>query len=77
MAVRYPTEEELKTRINQHLDAMPGSDGVAIAWLSYLFGLLEWGLLDSHAYMRLVKLLPPGVGVKETEIMMLGITDEE
>lgn len=76
MIQQTPSEEELKNRITQHLEAMPGNNGVIIAWLGYLFALVEWGAMDINAHRRLVQLLPPDIGSKEMEIIMLGIDDE-
>ena len=59
----YHTEEELRNRIERQL-SWRGTDTVALLWCGYLNGLLEWGLLENHVYVRLLKLLPK-VGCKE------------
>ncbi len=58
-AVTMPTESELRRRIERHLLERPDQEAVAQAWDSYLAALLEWGLLDRHAYVRLSDSLPP------------------
>jgi hypothetical protein len=60
----YPTEEELRGRINRQLEWRNASQTAALIWHGYLSALLEWGLLDVAAHDRLIALLPPG-GSKE------------
>jgi hypothetical protein len=51
---------ELRIRIQSDIDHFDGKlpERFAIAWRSYLAGLLEWGVLDVPAYDGLSKLLP-------------------
>ena len=54
------TATELKNRIQSDIDHFDGKlpERFAIAWRSYLAGLLEWGVLDVPAYDGLSELLP-------------------
>lgn len=58
--VQIPTEEELTDRITSHLARASGRADVVHAWLGYLAGLSEWGLISLATHGRLVDLFPPG-----------------
>jgi hypothetical protein len=60
----YPTEQELKQRIERQGSWRGESREFAIIWRGYLSGLYEWGLIELDVYERLIALLPK-VGVKE------------
>ncbi|TLD39878.1 MAG: hypothetical protein JETT_3855 [Candidatus Jettenia ecosi] len=51
---------ELKNRIQSDIDHFNGKlpERFAIAWRSYLAGLLEWGILDVSKYDALTEILP-------------------
>lgn len=51
---------ELRNRIQSDIDHFDGKlpQRFAIAWRSYLAGLLEWGILDVPDYDALTELLP-------------------
>jgi hypothetical protein len=51
---------ELRTRIQRDIDHFDGKlpERFAIAWRSYLAGLLEWGVLDVPEYDALTEILP-------------------
>lgn len=84
MTNRTPDEEELRSRIIEHLEARPGNDRVVLIWQGYLAGLLEWAGLGFHAYERLTALLPNLGSTEIVEMMiepdweeMMGLSDEE
>lgn len=67
----YPTEEELRDRIESQLGRRGPTDAVALIWRGYLSGLLEWGLIEVDMFDRLCKLIPK-VGHKELFEMCTG-----
>jgi hypothetical protein len=69
--IGYPTEDELRKRITQHLQWRSGSDSVALIWGGYIAALLEWGLISPDVHGRLLELLPV-VGAKELDELFLG-----
>lgn len=60
----YPTESELRERIERQLGWRGATEIVALIWHGYLSGLLEWGLIEVDVFDRLCALLPK-VGCKE------------
>lgn len=64
-------EEEIKSRMVQHIQAYPGNEIVAAVWQGYIAGLLEWGLLNVEGHSRLVDLLPQA-GRHEASAALLG-----
>jgi hypothetical protein len=54
------TASELRNRIQNDMDYFDGElpERFAIAWRSYLAGLLEWGILDVPRYYALTELIP-------------------
>ena len=66
----YPTKEELHDRITRHLEWRGSTDTIALIWRGYLAALLEWGLIEVHAFNKLSALLPD-VGYKELHELFL------
>ena len=66
-----PTEEELHDRIKNQLNWRGPTDTVALLWLGYLSGLLEWGRIEIDVYSRLCDLLPRA-GSKELSELFAG-----
>ncbi|CAG9264585.1 conserved hypothetical protein [Burkholderia diffusa] len=64
MVTGYPTEDELRARIERQLAWRGTTDTVALIWHGYLSGLMEWGLIELDVFDRLCALLPK-VGRKE------------
>lgn len=58
MFVGYPTEEELRARITNHLSWRGPTDAVALLWYGYLAALLELGVIDPQVHSNLSALLP-------------------
>lgn len=73
-----PTKEELQTRIEEHLNWRPTQE-TALVWRGYLTALFEWSVIDEATYDYAEKLLPIGIGVKETHEIFSGapLTKEE
>ena len=67
----YPTEDELRQRIERQVSWRGATDNVSLIWRGYLAALIEWGLVDPAVHGRLVKLLP-AVGVKELDEVFSG-----
>ena len=68
MAVIIPEEDELRSRILEHLKARPNNLFVAAVWNGYISGLCEWGLIDGNVYARLARLLPKAGSIEVMEI---------
>ncbi len=68
MFYSYPTEEELRNRINKQLSWRGPTDAVAILWRGYLNGIFEWGLIEVHVYEKLIQLLPKIGSVESSEL---------
>ncbi len=66
-----PTEEELKSRIEDQLEWRGATDTVALLWRGYLLALLEWRLIEISVCERLLRLLPKK-GLKEWHEICLG-----
>ena len=60
----YPTESELRARIERQLTWRGATDTVALIWHGYLSALMEWGVIEMDVYERLCTLLR-NVGRKE------------
>ena len=60
----YPTESELRERIERQLGRHGATETVALIWHGYLTGIFEWGLIEIDAFDRLSAMLPK-VGAKE------------
>ncbi|WP_144409973.1 hypothetical protein [Cupriavidus basilensis] len=60
----YPTEIELRQRIERQLGWCGETEIVALIWHGYLSGLLEWGMIEVVVFDRLCVLLPK-IGCKE------------
>ncbi|CRY38800.1 hypothetical protein [Burkholderia pseudomallei] len=54
----YPTELELRERIERQISRRGASDTVVLIWHGYLTGLFEWGLIELDVFERLSALLP-------------------
>ena len=70
MTVIIPNENELRSRILAHLEARPGNPFVAAVWNGYLASLLEWGLIDVNAHLRLSDLVPKPGSIETVEIFL-------
>lgn len=66
----YPSEEELRNRITRQIEWRGLTDSVALIWHGYLAALLEWGVIEAHAFKNLSALLPD-VGYKELHELFL------
>ncbi|WP_234195268.1 hypothetical protein [Pseudacidovorax sp. NFM-22] len=53
----YPSQEELKNRMERQLSWRPGSLLVSAIWTGYLGALFEWGLIELKVYSELMKLV--------------------
>jgi hypothetical protein len=60
----YPTESELRQRMERQLAWCGATETVALIWHGYLSGLLEWGVIEVGVFDRLCALLPK-VGRRE------------
>lgn len=60
MKLETDKENLLRYRIQADIDFFRGElpERFAIAWVSYLAGLVEWDVIDEPMYTRLVQLLP-------------------
>ncbi|WP_156173942.1 hypothetical protein [Cupriavidus basilensis] len=54
----YPTEIELRERIERQHARRGATETVVLIWHGYLSGLLEWGLIEIDVFDRLCELLP-------------------
>lgn len=70
MINQYPTEEELRNRINRQIEWRGPTETVALIWRGYLASLLEWGGIDIQIYDDLIALLP-NFGYKEIHELFL------
>ena len=70
MTVRIPEEDELRSRILEHLQARPGNPLVPAVWQGYIASLLEWGVIDVSTHARLCAILPEPGGIEMVEIML-------
>ncbi|WP_454726961.1 MULTISPECIES: hypothetical protein [Cupriavidus] len=66
----YPTESELRERIQRQLARRGATETVALIWHGYLSGLLEWGLIEIDVFGRLCALLPEVGGKEIVELSM-------
>ena len=66
----YPTESELRERIQRQLARRGATETVALIWHGYLSGLLEWGLIEIDVFDRLCALLPKVGGKELVELSM-------
>ena len=57
-ADRYPTEEELKSRIERHRGLHVPTRNFGALWRGYLSALVDWGLIEVAVYDRVVTLIP-------------------
>lgn len=58
MITGYPTEHELRERIERQIARRGATDAVALIWHGYLTSLFEWGLIELDVFDRLSALLP-------------------
>ncbi|WP_244136301.1 hypothetical protein [Burkholderia sp. BCC0405] len=70
MITGYPTELELRERIERQIARRGATDAVALVWHGYLTGLLEWGLIELDVFTRLSALLPTIGRVELVELSM-------
>lgn len=62
-----PTETELASRIQTHLEFTADKYAATLIWKGILAGLYEWDVIPLEVYTRLGKLLPGGgeIGLAE------------
>ncbi|MBF4070454.1 hypothetical protein GSH05_15405 [Burkholderia pseudomallei] len=69
----YPTEQELRERIERQIARRGATDTVALIWHGYLTGLLEWGVIELDVFDRLSALLP---AIGHLELVELSIDEQ-
>ncbi|MBD2945759.1 hypothetical protein V4E86_01655 [Burkholderia pseudomallei] len=69
----YPTEQELRERIERQIARRGATDIVALIWHGYLTGLLEWGVIELDVFDRLSALLP---AIGHLELVELSIDEQ-